>query len=307
MATPIRIGIVGVGLIGGSLALALRRAGLRTTAPGAVRSTIIGIDLHRASLLQARRANAIDLGFHPDQAPFASCDLVVLCTPTPALLESLPGIASSMQPGALLTDVCGVKELPCALGAAQRRVVFVGAHPMAGTEQRGFSAARADLFDGACVALCTPAGIAQGNGAWESAATAAVRALWMEAGATRFLELGPSEHDEAVAYASHLPALTAAALFEALEGAGAIEPAARALAAGGFRDTTRLAADGTVGQAAVHNRFIPAAARALSEALRNLAEASAQGQRTRDLRPLARRLELLADRRRAMPLPARKP
>jgi len=57
----------------------------------------------------------------------------------------------------------------------------------------------------------------------------------------------------------------------------------------------------------VHNRFIPAAARALSEALRNLAEASAQGQRTRDLRPLARRLELLADRRRAMPLPARKP
>jgi prephenate dehydrogenase len=295
----VRIGIVGLGLIGGSLALALRRSSEFAKS----RTAIIGIDFNRASLVAAKKAGAIDEAAHPDSAPYAACDLVLLCTPTPELLKALPAIAAAMHPGALLTDVCGVKELPCALGAAQRNVVFAGAHPMAGTEQRGFSAARANLFDGACVALCPPTGISQGNTAWESAAKATVRALWATAGATRFLELDPDEHDRAVAYASHLPALTAVTLFEALEGAGATAPNARALAAGGFRDTTRLAADGTVGQAAVHNRFIPEAARALGESLIALAGQIEAGTLSNDLTPLAQRLEKLADRRRAMPLP----
>jgi prephenate dehydrogenase len=151
------------------------------------------------------------------------------------------------------------------------------------------------MFDGAAVALCPPVGISQGNRAWGAAAQASVRALWAEAGATRFLELDPGEHDRAVAYASHLPALTAAALFEALEGSGSIAQTARALAAGGFRDTTRLAADGTVGQAAVHNRSLHA-----------LAEEIETGLHSNDLQGLAKRLEALADRRRAMPLPPRK-
>jgi prephenate dehydrogenase len=297
----VRIGIVGLGLIGGSLALSLRRS--KAWAQG--RAAIVGIDWDKRSLARAKRAGAIDLAARPDAAPYAACDLVVLCLPAPALLEALPRIANKMSPGALLTDVCGVKQLPCALGAAQRRVVFAGAHPMAGTEQRGFSAAHAGLFDGACVALCPPVGICEGNAAWESAAQSAVRALWAEAGATRFLELDAEEHDQAVAYASHLPALTAAVLFEALEGAGPIAPSARALAAGGFRDTTRLAADGTVGQAAVHNRFIPAAARALGKSLLALADQIELRTRAHDLKPLAERLESLADRRRAMPLPPR--
>jgi len=298
MPTPIRIGIVGLGLIGGSLALALRRAKSR--------AVLVGIDVDAASLKQAKRAGAIDISAKPDSNPYGACDLVVLCTPAPALLSALPDIAEHMHPGALLTDVCGVKELPCALGAAQKNVVFIGAHPMAGTEQRGYIAARADLFDGACVAICPPEGISKDNRAWESAATEAVRALWSEAGATRFLDLAPSEHDRAIAYASHLPALTAAALFEAMESAGSIAPSARALAAGGFRDTTRLAADGTVGQAAVHNRFIPEAARALGNSLLALADQINQGTRENDLQPLALKLEALADRRRAMPLPPRR-
>jgi len=313
MREPRRIGIVGLGLIGGSLALALRRAESRAQSrsarSGRVRFEIVGVDTHEKTLDDAASSGAIDLPALPRQAPLERCDLVVLCLPAPALLESLPGIAARMRPGALLTDVCGVKELPAALGAAQKRVVFVGAHPMAGREERGFSAARADLFDGACVALCPAVGASEGNQTWATSARAAVRALWSEAGAGRFLELSAREHDRAVAYASHLPALAAAALFAALEGAGAAGPIARALAAGGFRDTTRLAADGTVGQAAVHNRFIPGVLRALGGELEKLAGQIEQGQREPNaaaLEPLARKLERLADRRRAMPLPPRK-
>ena len=186
-----RIGVVGLGLIGGSLTLALRRSSEFAKS----RTEIVGIDFNRASLTAAKKAGASDEAAQPDSAPYAGCDLVVICTPTPDLLKALPAIASAMHPGALLTDVCGVKELPCTLGAAQGNVVFVGAHPMAGTEQRGFSAARANLFDGACVALCPPAGISQGNATWESSAKAAVRALWASAGATRFLELEAEEQE----------------------------------------------------------------------------------------------------------------
>jgi prephenate dehydrogenase len=133
-----------------------------------------------------------------------------------------------------------------------------------------------------------------------------VRALWSDAGATRFLTLTPREHDGAVAYASHLPALAAASVFAALEQAGASGKIARALAAGGFRDTTRLAADGTVGQAAVHNRFLPEVLRASAASLNAFAAQIEDGLHSNDLAALARTLEQLADRRRAMRLPPRR-
>ena len=309
-----RIGIVGLGLIGGSLALSLRRAQSRAQQGSAHakanrrerRLEIVGIDTNERSLAAAKRGGAIDHAAHPDRAEFASCDLIVLATPTPALLASLPRIAAQMHAGALLTDVCGVKELPTKLGAAQGHVVFVGAHPMAGREERGFAAAREDLFDGACVALCPAVGISDGNRAWSSAAQDAVRALWRDAGATRFLTLTSREHDRAVAYASHLPALAAASVFAALEQSGASGEIARALAAGGFRDTTRLAADGTVGQAAVHNRFLPEVLRDVAASLTEYAKQIEDGLHSNDLAELARTLEQLAERRRAMRLPPRR-
>ncbi len=295
MKDRLHIGILGLGLIGGSLARALKR--------NKIHARIFGIDIDARSRKAALGAGVIDSGYAADSAPYPELDLLILCTPAPQLLAALPEVAKKMSRGALLSDVCGVKQAPCALGAAQDNVVFAGAHPMAGTEQRGFAESRADLFDGACVALCPPAGSSAGYRDIESSAVAAIRSLWTAAGATRFIELTPEEHDRAVAYASHLPALTAAALFEAMEGAGEIAPAARALAAGGFRDTTRLAADGTVGQAAVNNAFIPSAVRALGESLIALSAEIESGARANDLQPVARRLEKLADRRRAMPLP----
>src|SRR2546427_6639436 len=124
MAAPERIAIVGLGLIGGSLALALRRARPQTW--------IIGVDVDARTLEQAADERAIDAAATPDLVRLDGCDTVVLCTPAQPLLEMLPSVAARMQPGALLTDVCGAKELVCSAGAAQDRVVFIGGCPLGG-------------------------------------------------------------------------------------------------------------------------------------------------------------------------------
>src|SRR3989441_7350666 len=129
MAAPERIAIVGLGLIGGSLALALRRARPQTW--------IIGVDVDARTLEQAADERAIDAAATPDLVRLDGCDTVVLCTPAQPLLEMLPSVAARMQPGALLTDVCGAKELVCSAGAAQDRVVFIGGPPLGRAGVRG--------------------------------------------------------------------------------------------------------------------------------------------------------------------------
>jgi prephenate dehydrogenase len=280
-----RIAIIGLGLIGGSLALALRdrRPSLR----------VLGIDVDRDSLRLAQEAGAIERGTHPDDADLDACDVVVLATPAAALLDAILPVARRMRTASVLTDVCGAKEAICARGAQQDRAVFVGAHPMAGTEFRGFAAALPSLFQGATVAVCPPVGRAEGT----AAATAAVRELWLAAGAGSILDVDAATHDRAVTYASHLPYLAAAAVVEALRDASESE-LARALAAGGVRDTTRLAGDGTVSGAAALNRHVPTAARDLSRVLRALAD-ELESSPVQALE----RLGKLADERRRMRLP----
>src|SRR5438270_2156120 len=150
MAAPERIAIVGLGLIGGSLALALRRARPQTW--------IIGVDVDARSLEQAADERAIDAVATPDLVRLDGCDTVVLCTPAQPLLGMLPSVAARMQPGALLTDVCGAKELVCSAGAAQDRVVFIGGHPMAGPEVRGYGSAHPAVVSGCTLAPCPAVG-----------------------------------------------------------------------------------------------------------------------------------------------------
>jgi prephenate dehydrogenase len=280
-----RIGVVGLGLIGGSLTLALRRArpSLR----------ILGVDVDAGTLEKAREERAVDSSATPEEAPFAECDVVVLAQPAEALLESVLPIAARMRPDAVLTDVCGSKEAVCTRAAQQRRVVFVGAHPMAGTEFRGFSAASPALFSGATVAVCPPVGSSETSGALEL-----VGDLWLAAGAAKLLDVAPADHDRAVTFASHLPYLAAAMVVESLSTVADLAPLAKDLAAGGFRDTTRLAGDGTVGGAAALNRHVPQAARDLAERLRMLAD-----DLTQHPEQALERLGRLADARRRMRLP----
>jgi len=281
-----RLGIIGLGLIGGSLALALRRARPELR--------ILGVDVDTGALKRALAERAIDASATPDSAPLAECEVVVLAQPAAALLESILPTAARMTPGAVLTDVCGSKEAICARAAGQDRVLFVGAHPMAGTEFRGFAAASPALFSGATVAVCPPVGAREQG---ERAVTA-VKDLWVAAGAGKLLDIDPAEHDGAVTFASHLPYLAAAMVVESLSKVADLAPLARELAAGGFRDTTRLAGDGTVGGAAALNRHVPGAARDLAERLRALAD-----ELTQSPEQTLERLGRLADTRRRMRLP----
>jgi prephenate dehydrogenase len=289
MPDPERIAIVGLGLIGGSLALALRRA-----RPS---MRIVGVDEDPRPREQALEEQAVDAATSLAEAPLDVCDTVVLATPAQPLLEMIPAVAARMRPGALLTDVCGAKERICAAGAAQERVVFIGGHPMAGTEYRGFVAANPALFTGCTVALCPAVGATDDRARRDGAAR--VRALWTAAGADKLLDVEPAVHDRAVTFASHLPYLAAAAVVDALLSAGDVVPLARELAAGGFRDTTRLAGDGTLGGAASLNRFVPQAARALAERLRAMAD-----ELESDPSAVLQRLGELADERRRMRMPA---
>jgi prephenate dehydrogenase len=286
MALSQRLGIIGLGLVGGSLALALRRA--RPTV------RILGVDVDAGALDQARAAGAIDESAAPGSAALADCEVVVLAQPAAALLESVLPTAARMRPGAVLTDVCGSKEAVCARAARRDRVVFVGGHPMAGTEFRGFGAANAALFAGATIAVCPPVGSQEGR----QRAAESVKDLWTAAGAGKLLDIDPKAHDSAVTFASHLPYLAAAMVVESLSKVADLAPLAAELAAGGFRDTTRLAGDGTVGGAAALNRHVPAAARELADRLRELAD-----ELVNDPDKALERLARLAEARRRMRLP----
>ena len=160
-------------------------------------------------------------------------DTIVLCVPVDRMAELAATISGSVKPDALVTDVGSVKrpvvtELETIFSSNQN---FVGSHPMCGSEEAGLGAARADLYEGA-LCVVTPAE-ASNAGMVHRAAE-----LWKSVGG-RVLEMEPAAHDLAAATVSHVPHVAAAALVE-LAARG--EPAFRALCAGGFRDTTRVAA-----------------------------------------------------------------
>jgi prephenate dehydrogenase len=221
-----RAAIIGLGLMGGSLGLALRVTGAA--------SSITGYDAVPAVITAARASGAVDEAADTVAACVAGADLVVLATPVVTMRAILAEAAPALAPGALITDVGSTKAAIMTWAAASlpRTVQFIGGHPMAGSERSGIAAASATLFDGAVWAL-TPAANA------DAAALDRLRALVRRLGA-RPLEIEAARHDAAVARASHLPLLAAAAL--ALTAHAAEEwDLASALAAGGFRDTTRVA------------------------------------------------------------------
>lgn len=222
-----KIAILGVGLIGGSLALALRRAGAVDVIHGYGRNVAnLDVALARGVLDSASR----DLAMVVEGA-----DLIVLAVPMgemPALLTSL---AQQAPPEAIITDVGSVKGWLCdvatqTLGAGVTR--FVPGHPIAGTEKSGVQAAFPELFDAHHVIL-TPLDTT------ESAAVTQVQAMWQACGAS-VAQLNPSLHDEIMAACSHLPHMLAYVLVDMLA-RRADHQQVFDFAAGGFRDFTRIA------------------------------------------------------------------
>ena len=222
-----RVGIVGVGLIGGSLGLALRRFG------GA--DAVVGVVPTPEEGQQAQKLGAVD-AWSVTPEILAGCELVVLATPVEVILPALERALPHLDAEATVTDVGSIKATICR--EAQRLLAptgqpFVGGHPMAGSEKGGVEEADPYLFQHAVYVLCPPADHPR-----RAEGVARVRQLVAAVGAEA-VELDPEEHDGLVAAVSHLPHLVAAALVLSLENRPS--PWTDRLAAGGFRDTTRIA------------------------------------------------------------------
>jgi prephenate dehydrogenase len=203
--------VVGLGLIGGSIAAACRRAGVR----------VRGVDADAAVT-----AHAAHLGL-VDEVGTAVADVTFVATPA----ATVPGVVAALPPGGgVVSDVAGVKT-----PVVRRcdRPNFVGGHPFAGSERSGPDAAREDLFDGAAWAL-TP-GPSSSPDAVE-ALVALVRRLGAEP-----LVMDPGDHDRLAAAVSHVPHVVAAALARAAGVLDGVDPRVRDVVAGGFGDVTRVA------------------------------------------------------------------
>jgi len=214
--------IVGVGLIGGSLAAALKQR--------RVAERVIGVGRNAERLATAKSAGLIDEGFTDIAAAARQARLTVVCTPVDRIVDDVRQTAGAMPAGSLITDAGSVKGTICESLAdlSTGPATFIGSHPLAGSEKQGFEHASANLFEGRlCVITPTK------NSPLEQVQR--LHRFWQGVG-MRTEELPADRHDAALALTSHLPHAIAAVL------ARTLKPELAPLAATGFRDTTRIAA-----------------------------------------------------------------
>ena len=226
------VGIVGLGLIGGSLGLDLQAAGLE------VRALV-----HREATAERARQRRLASVVSTAASVLEDCALVVLALPLDRLLDPDPALLRALPPAAVLTDVGSVKqpvlerwqELLSQSGRGGQVGLFVASHPMAGTALAGVEAGVARLFQGRPWVATPDERTAPGALALVEALAHAVGAHWLTCAA--------ADHDRAVAWISHLPVLAGAALLRAADqgsGTAGLGDLARALASSGFADTTRV-------------------------------------------------------------------
>ncbi|MCX7918554.1 MAG: prephenate dehydrogenase [bacterium] len=227
-----KVAIVGVGLLGGSLGLALKKRRL-------VRS-VVGLGRNQQRLDRAVRKQAIDAYYlEPEwQSAVNDTELVVICTPVGDIVRIAKQLCRWLPAGSIITDVGSTKQsivqqMDSFLKRERFPVYFVGSHPMAGSDQTGVEAAQADLFNRA-VCIITPTKYTA------EPAIQKVSQLWKSVGGN-IIFLAPSRHDRYVAAISHLPHLVAASLVNSIEQVNRKDTTVLQLAAGGYKDTTRIA------------------------------------------------------------------
>jgi prephenate dehydrogenase len=215
------VAIVGVGLIGGSIGLALRERRLARR--------VIGVSRRKSTLQTARRRGAISSGTHNLARAVAEAELIVVCTPVASIVPLVREAAEHCPAEALITDAGSTKaEIVAQLDEnLDGRARFLGSHPMAGGEQSGPQYAKADLFQQRTVITTPTRRTSDGD-------RDKIRQFWSALGAN-VVELSPTEHDRCVAAVSHLPHLVAAAL------SATTAKKDLQFAASGWLDTTRVA------------------------------------------------------------------
>jgi prephenate dehydrogenase len=220
--------VVGLGLIGGSIALAVKKAH-----PDAV---IIGYDVNEQELKLARSLKVIDEAASSLERGMENADLIILATPvmqTEKILAQMP--VHLLKENVIVTDVGSTKQriVHHAQRLGKQGITFIGGHPMAGSHKSGVAAARAHLFENAFYAL-TPTN--------EVAAEKIERLKeWLKGTKAQFVVLSPEEHDRITGVISHFPHIIAASLVHQAQQYEKENPLVSRLAAGGFRDITRIA------------------------------------------------------------------
>ncbi|GAB4147035.1 MAG: prephenate dehydrogenase [Planctomycetaceae bacterium] len=219
---PETLAIIGVGMIGGSVAAAVKKNQLPYR--------ILGVGRNESRLQAAQQAGLIDEFTTDQQEAARRAKLLIFCTPVDKIVAGILAVAQNCQPQTLVTDVGSIKEQIHRelAGKLPDDVTFIGSHPLAGSEKNGFEYAEPDLFqDRVCV--ITPD---------EDSPAEMLNRLsefWQRLG-MRVVEKSPEEHDQLLAVTSHLPHVLAGALAVLLNDEN------RLFAASGFRDTTRIAA-----------------------------------------------------------------
>lgn len=222
-----RITIIGTGLIGGSLGLALKAAAMQDV-------EIVGHDRDRGTANEAQKKGALDRAEHNLPKAVAGAGLVIISTPVLAVREVMGQIAPDLGEGSIVTDTASTKAvvMEWARELLPAGVSFVGGHPMAGKETAGIEHAEAALFEGKAYCLCPSVTATE-------AAVKSVIGLAKVVGAEP-LFIDAAEHDQYAAAVSHLPLMVSTALFSLLNSSPAW-PDMGPMASSGFRDVTRLA------------------------------------------------------------------
>lgn len=216
-----KVVIIGVGLIGGSIGLCIKRRKLARQ--------IIGVSRHKKTIRSAIRRGAIDRG-SLDISVVSEADLVILATPVNSIIHIGSKISSLVKPGALVTDTGSTKRL-VVKKLEDILANFVGAHPLAGSQKQGVINAKHDLFSG-CFCVLTP------TVKTSKAALSTIKAFWIKLGA-RVVYLSPARHDRFISYISHLPHIVAFSLIQS------VPRESLYLASSGLKYTTRIAASPT--------------------------------------------------------------
>ena len=215
------IAVIGLGLIGGSMAKALKKY---------TPHTILGLDTDPQVMFKAKLMEAIDAELTPER--LAICDMVLVATWPKTAVAYVQENAGSIRKGAMVIDLCGVKRAVCEplfKAAEENGFLFVGGHPMAGIEYSGFDHASAALFQNASMILTPPPGVS-------IQVLAELKHFFRELGFARVVMTTPEEHDRVIGYTSQLAHVVSSAYVkspEAMEHHG--------FSAGSFRDMTRVA------------------------------------------------------------------
>ena len=216
-----KIGIIGLGLIGGSLAMSIRRH---------TDHVVFGYDIDRDVMLRAKAAEAIHDTLDADTLP--TCDIVLVALFPQLCADYIRDHADAFGPRALVIDCAGVKRHVCRQVepvAARHAWTFIGGHPMAGREFSGFSAARGNLFENASMILCPSADV-------DIQSRELAKAFFLEAGFKMVRFCTPEAHDQMIAYTSQLAHVVSGAYIK-----NPLAPSHKGFSAGSFLDMTRVA------------------------------------------------------------------